>query len=142
MKINFFHENIANPQINLTKIRAWINAVVKNLGKSIGNINYIFCDDTYLLNINRQYLQHDYFTDIITFDYSENEKISGDIFISIDTVDKNAKEYDTQSTELYRVIIHGILHLCGFKDKTTNESNEMRKQEDFCLNLLECQGIV
>ena len=137
MKINFFYENIAKPKINLTQTRVWINTVVKHFGKSIGDINYIFCDDPYILNINKQYLQHDYFTDIITFDYSENEKISGDIFISIDTVDKNAKEYNTQSTELYRVIIHGILHLCGFKDKTTNESNEMRKQEDFCLNLLE-----
>jgi len=103
--------------------------VVEN--KKEGEINFIFCDDEYLLGINKQYLQHDDLTDVITFDYSEKREISGDIFISIERVAVNAKEYATTfQEELVRVIVHGVLHLCGYKDKTATEIVKMRKKEN------------
>ena len=99
-------------------------------------MGYIFCSDEKILEVNRQYLQHDYYTDIITFDYSEGDRISGDIFISIDTVRSNAEKYGTNfDDELHRVIIHGILHLCGLKDKSEADSKKMRKAEDKALSI-------
>lgn len=134
--IHFFTEtkfNLEDPEI----YQNWIVECAGKFGKEVGELNYIFCDDEYLLNINREHLDHDYYTDVITFDYSEEEIISGDIFISIDRVADNAFEYsEFFDVELSRVIIHGILHLIGFKDKTEEEENEMRLRENECLALL------
>ena len=111
--------------------------VAHTYGKKIGEIHYIFCDDEKILEINRQFLQHDYYTDIITFDYCEGDTLSGDIFISVDTVSANAKEYSVSfDEELKRVMIHGILHLCGQNDKTADEQQEMRIKENNALRMI------
>ena len=135
--ITFYSENITLPKIPKRKIAAWVKLVAQNYNKKIGEIAYIFCDDEKILEINRQYLKHDYFTDIITFDYSEKDKISGDIFISLDTIKTNSEKFKTlYENELYRVIIHGILHLCGQKDKSPEEEKIMRQKEDEALGLI------
>ena len=109
----------------------WIQDVITSEGKELGEINYIFCDDEYLLNINKQYLDHDYYTDVISFDYTEANLVSGDVFISIDRVKENAADYDvTFDEELKRVIIHGILHYCGYKDKSDADEALMRIKEE------------
>jgi len=109
----------------------WINRVVDSEGFSVGQIDYIFCTDDYLLKLNKDYLNHDTFTDIITFDYTEGKIISGDIFISTDRVQDNAKKFDVEfSNELKRVMSHGILHLAGFGDKSKEEKDIMRLKED------------
>ncbi|MFA6200771.1 MAG: rRNA maturation RNase YbeY [Bacteroidales bacterium] len=116
------------------KIKSWIKSVVEQRGWKTGEISYIFCSDEYLLNVNQTYLNHDYFTDIITFDYTDATKVSGDLFISIDRVRDNAQELNLSfEQELHRVIIHGVLHLLGLKDKTKEEAKEMRKAEEECL---------
>jgi len=116
------------------KIKSWIKSVVEQRGWKTGEISYIFCSDEYLLNVNQTYLKHDYFTDIITFDYTDATKVSGDLFISIDRVMDNAQELNLSfEQELHRVIIHGVLHLLGLKDKTEEEAKEMRKAEEECL---------
>lgn len=108
----------------------WIDAVIESEGKEPGEINYIFCDDEYLHNINMQYLNHDTLTDIISFDYCIGDLISGDIFISIERVMDNAKDYEVSfNEELLRVLAHGVLHYCGYKDKTENEALLMRTKE-------------
>ena len=135
--INFYSENIALPKIPKRKIAVWIKLVAQNYGKKIGEIAYIFCDDEKILEINKRYLQHDYFTDIITFDYSEKNTISGDIFISLDMIKSNSAKFKTlYDNELHRVIIHGILHLCGQNDKTSEEEKIMREKEDEAIELL------
>src|SRR5574344_2660939 len=112
------------PLKSRTKIKQWIKQVIEAKGKKMGNITYIFCDDEYLLEVNKQYLQHDYYTDVITFDYVENDLISGDIFISTDRVRENALAFGSSETEeLHRVIIHGVLHLLGLKDKSEKEAS-------------------
>jgi probable rRNA maturation factor len=109
----------------------WIENVVNSENKVLGEVNYIFCDDDYLLEINKQYLNHDYFTDIISFDYTEGSLISGDIFISIDRVNENANDFKVSfEDELKRVIIHGILHYCGYKDKSLVDEELMRSKEE------------
>ncbi|MDR2147180.1 MAG: rRNA maturation RNase YbeY [Tannerella sp.] len=131
-------ENTKIPPIPRRKISAWIKAIAAQNDKKVGDIAYIFCSDERMLEINQQYLKHDYYTDIITFDYSEKTMISGDIFISPDTVRSNAEKFGTGfENELYRVMIHGVLHLCGFRDKTPAEEKEMRRQEDTALLLLD-----
>ena len=106
-------------------------------GFKVGEISYIFCSDDYLLDINKTYLKHDFYTDIITFDYTDAKKISGDLYISIDRVRDNAQELNLGfEQELHRVIIHGVLHLLGLKDKTEEEAKEMRKAEEECLKSL------
>jgi rRNA maturation RNase YbeY len=136
--ISYYAENIKIPKIPKRKIAAWIRNVAAQNGKKIGAITYIFCPDERILEINKKYLNHDYYTDIITFDYSENEILSGDIFISPETVASNAKKFHTApENELYRVIIHGILHLCGFKDKSASDEKIMRKKEDEALHEFE-----
>ncbi len=117
----------------------WITSVIKEYAFEVGEINYIFCSDEYLLNINKEYLDHDYYTDIITFDQSEDDGlITGDIFISIDRVKENANQLHISfNDELNRVMIHGILHLVGINDKTPSEKSEMRKLEDHYLALRE-----
>ena len=125
------------PLKSRTKIKQWIKQVIEAKGKKTGNITYIFCDDEDLLEVNKQYLQHDYYTDVITFDYVENDLISGDIFISTDRVRENALAFGSSETEeLHRVIIHGALHLLGLKDKSEKEASQMRQAENEALKLL------
>jgi rRNA maturation RNase YbeY len=117
--------------------RKWLEQVVAGYSYKINSLAFIFCRDEYLLQINRQYLQHDYYTDVITFDYTEGLKISGDVFISLDTVQSNAEEFKvTFEEELNRVIVHGVLHLMGLKDKSADEALLMRQHEEKALELL------
>jgi len=120
MAVTYLTENVKLPdQFKKRMTSQWIKEIIMGCGKSTGNIVYIFCDNDRIIEINRQYLRHDYYTDIITFDYSENDQLSGDIFISLDMVKANAELYNTTyQDEMRRVMIHGILHLCGFKDNT------------------------
>lgn len=118
------------------EIHSWISKSISLLERSIGDINFIFCSDDYLLNINQEYLKHDTYTDIISFDYSDSKTLSGDIFISVDRVKENAKIFESLfMDELHRVLIHGLLHFVGFKDKMDNQKLEMRKQENYYLSL-------
>ena len=135
--IQFLTENIELPEIDQTKVSRWIKQVAAQNGKKTGNINYIFCDDERILEVNKEFLQHDYYTDIITFDYSSEKQISGDIFISINTVKSNAEGLKISfEEELHRVIIHGILHLCGQDDKTPDAQEEMTRKENEALKKL------
>lgn len=116
---------------NKRKVYEWIEKVIRSFKKAPGEIGIILCSDEYLLDLNNRFLSHDYYTDIITFDYSEFPLISGELYISLDRVIDNAIKENTHTrNELDRVIIHGVLHLCGFKDKTKDQKNEMRLQED------------
>lgn len=137
-KPSFHFEECEVPSFFSDKeIRRWLEQVVSSYSFTIGSLAFIFCHDDYLLNMNRQYLNHDYFTDVITFDYTVGKKISGDIFISTDTVQSNAVEFrTTYEEELHRVIVHGVLHLMGFKDKSEDEALLMRQHEDKALELL------
>ncbi|MCH3924108.1 MAG: rRNA maturation RNase YbeY [Bacteroidales bacterium] len=122
---------------NKIKIKQWIKDIVTREDKKLGEISYIFCDDNKILEVNKQYLSHDYFTDIITFDYVEKDIISGDIIISIDRVKENSKSFNSSfEDELHRVIIHGVLHLIGYNDKTDKEQQIMREKENECLLIL------
>ena len=137
MAINFQSEEVELPSIKKRETANWIRSVAKTYGKRTGEISYMFCNDKKIIEINRRYLQHDYYTDIITFDYSEGLVISGDIFISLDTVRSNSQMYNVSfEEELYRVIIHGILHLCGMTDDSAAEKKEMREAENRALELL------
>lgn len=128
--INFYSENDFEFQEEKS-FDTWIRKVISSEEKQLGEINYIFCDDHYLYKINLKFLDHDTYTDIISFDNSERDELNGDIFISTDRVTENAKEYNIDfSEELKRVIIHGILHLCGYGDKTESEAALMRQKED------------
>ena len=109
----------------------WIGEIIKSEGKSEGEISYVFCDDEYLLKVNQEYLEHDYYTDIISFDYSVGNQLNGDIFISVERIQDNATEFGvTFHEELLRVMSHGILHYCGYKDKSDEEAAEMRRKEE------------
>lgn len=135
--ITFQTENIEMPAIDQTKVRDWIKKVALSYNKRVGEISYFFCDDEKILEVNRRYLQHDYYTDIITFDYCEGNRLCGDLFISIDTVHSNAELLGTKyDTELHRVIIHGVLHLCGINDKGPGEREIMEAEEDKALAML------
>ncbi|MDR2384175.1 MAG: rRNA maturation RNase YbeY [Tannerella sp.] len=135
--ISYYAENIKIPKMPKRKISAWIKDIAAQNGKKTGEIAYIFCSDDRILEMNKQYLNHDYYTDVITFDYGEMDTISGDIFISMDTVASNAKKFNTTSeNELYRVVIHGILHLCGFNDKSASDEIIMREKENEALRRL------
>ena len=135
--INYFNEDTKIPKFQRRLYSNWIKSIVNKYGYKLGEINYIFCSDKYILEINRQYLNHDYFTDIITFNYNNDKLISSDIYISIDTVAKNAEYYNVKfENELNRVMIHGILHLLGFDDKSEDEKIVMRKKEDEALDFL------
>jgi rRNA maturation RNase YbeY len=131
----FFHkEDVAYHVLKKQRIRAWLSFVAKEEGKQMGDISYIFCSDDYLFRMNERYLQAAYFTDVITFDYSEDNMVSGDIFISVDRVRANAKEFKQSFfSEMLRVILHGILHLCGYNDKTKEEEAKMREMEEYYL---------
>ncbi|MDR0976286.1 MAG: rRNA maturation RNase YbeY [Prevotellaceae bacterium] len=134
--ITYQTDGVNAPKLKKRTVNAWIKAVAATYGKTVGDIAYIFCSDPRILEVNRQYLQHDYFTDIITFDYTEDHRINGDLFISLDTVRSNAEQlgmpYDE---ELHRVIIHGILHLCGLDDKGPGERLLMEQAENKALAL-------
>ncbi len=128
--INFNYE-IDFKLENETLYSSWISKVILSENKKEGDISYIFCDDEFILEINKQYLNHDFYTDIISFDYSVGNELHGDVFISIERVQENAEDFKvTFKEELERVIIHGILHYCGYKDKTKEEEILMRKKED------------
>ena len=135
--INFTAKKIAMPDFSQEKVKGWIVEVAARHERKVGDLTYIFCDDEKILEVNRQFLQHDYYTDIITFDYSNKRRISGDMFISLDTVKSNAelfgREYDE---ELLRVVIHGVLHLCGINDKGEGEREIMEQHENEALALL------
>ena len=126
------------PDIKKREVTEWIKQVAANYGKRVGEVAYIFCNDEKILEVNRQYLQHDYYTDIITFDYTEGSRISGDLFISLDTVRTNAEQFadGDYHRELHRVIIHGILHLCGINDKGPGEREQMEAAEDQALRIV------
>ena len=137
MAIAYYAEEVKLPAIKKKAVGDWIRKVAALYGKRAGDISYIFCSDEKILEVNKQYLQHDYYTDIITFDYSEGTKISGDLFISLDTVKSNSENFGTDYTEeLHRIIIHGILHLCGINDKGPGEREIMTQKENEALALL------
>lgn len=133
--IRFFCEDIDYKVTAPIRTKKWIRFIVEQEGFGIAGLNYIFCSDPYLLEVNKQYLNHDYYTDIITFDNSETDgEIEGDIFISIDRVKENAeKESTTEAVELRRVLAHGVLHLCGIDDKSDEDKRIMRAKEDYYL---------
>jgi probable rRNA maturation factor len=135
--IQYFTENIPMPALKKQKINRWIKQTANGYEKKVGEIAYIFCNNEHILEINRQYLQHDYYTDIITFDDSTDTTISGDIFISLETVKSNAEDFSVDfEEELHRVIIHGILHLCGQDDTTPEMKAEMTRKENMALEEL------
>ena len=134
--ISFQNQSISFKLKDKTKLKLWIKSIVNKEKHVVGTLNYIFCSDSELLEINIKHLNHNTFTDIITFDYTEDKKISSDIFISIDRVIENSKKFDTSfENELHRVMIHGVLHLCGYKDKTKSDAELMRKKENWALKL-------
>lgn len=136
MAIYFSTENIAFDLKNKLKVKKWISDIIKAQNKKVGDISYLFCDDAYLIEVNHTYLDHDTYTDIITFDYVEGDLISGDIMISVERVKENAQLFNTSfDQELHRVIIHGILHLLGQGDKTDKQAAQMRKKEEAALAL-------
>lgn len=124
------------PKIKKRETTAWIKAVAKSYGRRVGEVGYMFVNDDKILEVNREYLGHDYYTDVITFDYDEDDVVSGDVVISLDTVASNAQLFNkTYEDELYRVIIHGILHLCGINDKGPGEREQMEAAENKALAL-------
>ena len=132
--ISYLNDGVKMPAIKRREVSAWVKAVAQSYGKKVGDIAYIFCNDEKILEVNKEYLQHDYYTDIITFDYCEGDTISGDLFISLDTVRSNSELVGAAyEQELYRVIIHGILHLCGINDKAPGEREIMEAAEDKAL---------
>ena len=137
MVINFMTEGVEMPCIDQAAVSLWIEAVARNHGKAVGTLTYVFCDDEYILATNKQFLGHDYYTDIITFDYSNSRRIAGDMVISLETVRSNAQMLgvDYQS-ELLRVIVHGVLHLCGINDKGPGEREIMEQHENEALAML------
>ncbi len=135
-EINFFNEELDFQLISSKNHTQWILKSIENEGFELGEVNYIFCSDEYLLNINKNYLNHNYYTDIISFNYVDNQTVSGDLFISIERVKENAESLNLKfEQELSRVMIHGILHLMGYNDKATEEQAVMRAKEDFYLAL-------
>lgn len=138
-RVEWICENVPMPGIDTALMERWLEMVATSHGRIIGPMVYIFCDDNRILEVNRQFLSHDYFTDIITFDYSRGKMVSGDMFISLDTVASNAHDvvkcgYDV---ELERVIVHGLLHLCGINDKAPGEREIMERHENEALAVLE-----
>lgn len=134
--ISFETKNVEMPILDFAKIEVWLNEVAAKYEKKIGNLNYLFCDDIEILKVNREFLQHDYFTDIITFDYSHKDKVGGDLFISLDTVRSNSEDLDVSfDSELLRVIAHGLLHLCGIDDKGPGEREIMERHENEALKI-------
>ena len=139
--ISYQSENIKMPALHRRETSAWLRRVVDSYGRRVGNIAYIFCDDGKILEVNKKFLHHDYFTDIITFDDDEGNLVSGDIFISLDTVRSNSVKFHTDyELELHRVIVHGVLHLCGINDKGPGEREIMEAAENKALALLAAEN--
>ena len=135
--ISYSAENVKMPALRRRDTSAWIRRVASSYGKRVGEVGYLFCDDAHILDVNREFLGHDYYTDIITFDYCEGDTLNGDIVISLDTVRSNAEQLGKDyNDELHRVIIHGILHLCGLNDKGPGEREQMEAAEDKALGLI------
>ena len=135
--ITYNAEGVKLPKIGKRETTKWIKAVAETRGKKVGEIGYMFVDDEKILEVNNEYLGHDYYTDVITFDYCEENELNGDIVISLDTVRTNAEKFGkTYEEELYRVIIHGILHLCGINDKGPGEREIMEENENKALAIL------
>lgn len=136
MAVLFFAENSKKPPLKYRIISKWLKEIIQVNNKKLGNISYIFCDDEYLLGINKRYLEHDYYTDIITFDYVEGKVLGGDIFISCDMVYENSKKFGADLRDEYlRVISHGILHLMGYGDSNDEETDVMRRKETEYISL-------
>ena len=134
MAVTYHAEGVKMPDFKKRETTEWIKNVAHSYDKRLGDIAYIFCSDEKILEVNRQYLQHDYYTDIITFDYTEGDRISGDLFISLDTVKTNADQFaQSYEEEFYRTVIHGILHLCGINDKGPGEREIMEAAENKAL---------
>lgn len=134
--IGFEVKDVELPALDYAKVERWLGEVAASHDCRIGNVNYLFCDDKEILRVNREFLKHDYYTDIITFDYSHRDKIGGDIFISLDTVRSNAEDLGVEyGNELLRVIAHGVLHLCGIDDKGPGEREIMEQAENEALSL-------
>jgi len=137
MAVSYYSYDIKVPAFKRREMTSWIKSVAALHKKKVGNVAYIFCNDEKILEVNRQYLQHDYYTDIITFDYNEDDNLLGDIYISLDTVKSNSEKFGTNyDEELHRVIIHGILHLCGINDKSPKEQEYMTECENEALKML------
>lgn len=137
MEISYMTQNVEMPAFDAEKVKCWIEAVAREHSKRVGALTYVFCDDEYILATNNQFLGHDYYTDIITFDYSNSHRISGDMVISLDTVRSNAEQLGADyNVELLRVIIHGVLHLCGINDKGPGEREIMEQHENAALAML------
>ena len=133
-EINILSQGVDAPQFDLTLLTRWVEEVAASHGRRVGRLTYVFCDDEYILQTNREFLQHDYYTDIITFDYSTSRRISGDMVISLDTVRSNAQQGGVgENDELCRVVIHGVLHLCGINDKGPGEREVMEQHENAAL---------
>ena len=133
-EINILSQGVDAPQFDLTLLTRWVEEVAASHGRRVGRLTYVFCDDEYILRTNREFLQHDYYTDIITFDYSTSRRISGDMVISLDTVRSNAQQGGVgENDELCRVVIHGVLHLCGINDKGPGEREVMEQHENAAL---------
>ncbi len=141
--ITYNVDGVKMPKIKKRDTSAWISKVAASHGRKVGEIGYMFVDDEKILEVNNEYLGHDYYTDVITFDYDEDDVINGDIVISLDTVRTNAEQFGkTYDDELHRVIIHGILHLCGINDKGPGEREIMEENENKALALLEGASIL
>lgn len=137
MSISFYNEDLPLPKLKRRIVGNWLKEVILKEGKRVGDVSFIFCSDDYLLDVNKRFLDHDYYTDVITFDYVEGNIISGDIFISLDRVSENAICLSISfNDELNRIMVHGILHLLGYKDKSDGEKILMTEREDFFLKLL------
>jgi len=141
--ITYQTDGVKMPNIRRRVITKWVKEVAKSYGRTVGEIGYMFVDDEKILEVNREYLGHDYYTDIITFDYDEGDCINGDLVISLDTVKSNAEQLGKQyDDELHRVIIHGILHLCGINDKGPGEREIMEEAENKALAMLETLNLL
>ncbi len=136
-QINYITQNATMPEFNRAMVQEWIVKVAEHHEKKVGTLTYVFCDDEYILQVNLEFLKHDYYTDIITFDYSNRHRIAGDMVISLDTVRTNAEQVGADyRTELMRVVIHGVLHLCGINDKGPGEREIMEQHENEALAIL------
>lgn len=141
--VEIFYEETSDLELDTHFFTEWLTKICASKNFSMGDVSLIFCSDEYMLQLNRSALNHDFYTDIITFDYTTQGLVAGDLFISVDRVRENAEEFKVDFlNELYRVVAHGVLHLLGYKDKSRDEEVEMRKQEELALNLIVPRGTI